>query len=233
LSSCQTNNEQVQFASGKTVDLGASDTESLNKRPLLAQPGTTLLGLSAITCVGVKGDIYKSVDTPDDSGVIIRLGLIHSPEEIPDELFQDPDWDREEVPLALRTLWHPSAASVPAPNNAFNTGPNNRNTCPIWVHPNLNMERYIKTWEDTQPEIPIAFLSHHVLVWAKDADELKQVKRISVLREVRQHYRENHENTGRFIIGIRVEYRKSYKEPPRMIGRSRLPSRYADADANT
>jgi hypothetical protein len=221
---------QVNLTSGVSFDIGGPK-EGLNKRPLFVQPRTTLLGLSATVSVVTEPKIHVHaanrdfVFTPASNGIITRLSLIHTPEVVDDEAWNNPHWD-DGVPLILRTLWHPQASAIPAP------GPSG-GTCPIWACPNLNMINYDKLMEDMDTKLPVAFLPHKALIWARDADELMQVKRISVIREVRNGGGTRTDGTPdvkRHIIGMRVDFQEDYHEPPRMIGSSRLTDNKADTD---
>lgn len=169
---------------------------------------------------------------PLDNGVLTRLGLIHSLEKENETHWNDPHWDGEDVPLPLRTLWHPSAVAVPVPNQndtfTHTQLSDIPSTCSIWAHPTLVMLNYVDIVEDMSTDCPIAFTPHHALVWAKDAAELKHLKRISVLRDEKDR-----SNNRCSIIGIRVSYQNPDSHPPRSIGKSRPPPPYKHSVCGT
>ncbi|WEW58298.1 hypothetical protein PRK78_003766 [Emydomyces testavorans] len=164
----------IIFKSEKKAMLGRKTD---NRRPLMVTKGRCL--------VGVTGQI-------GGNGIISRLGLLECPRSpgnvplfLPTTLSNRTDpyiadskcTSFSEVPVAQRFLWCAPEHKLPM------FGVWNPYFTPVWSHPYIHLLPL--NAQETLDDMPVDFAPQKIILWAKDAAQVRKVKRISAL--VSQH----------------------------------------------
>ncbi|KAF2002070.1 hypothetical protein P154DRAFT_562204 [Amniculicola lignicola CBS 123094] len=116
--------------------------------------------------INTTGDttLTGAVALTGDGGTISRLSLLQC------ERDSDEDEDAS-LPFSHRLLWAPSALNLP-------TSSEDGQPKPIWSHPTLRVME-IEIPDRSDYETPFDLVPNHVLLWATDKNDLKNLIRIS------------------------------------------------------